>query len=123
MTALSRRSALLFVAAAPAIVRFGSLMPVKAFIEPAPWPPVGSILYWTNERLPDGFIPCDGRLLTKYANKRLFDVIGHRYGAVDDKTFQIPDMYGALGTVSPGSDKIFPAGEERKPLIPIIRAA
>jgi len=60
--------------AAPSIVRVSSLMPVKAFVE-----------------APLGWLPCDGRFVSKEIYSELFKAIGYNFGRRDpDGAFAVP---------------------------------
>ena len=58
--------------------------------------PIGSVLAYPadSSALPDGFLVCDGRELSKQAYPELFDILGVRYGGRGD-SFRLPD-YGGL---------------------------
>ena len=53
--------------------------------------PVGTVLTFACEQLPDGWFPCDGRRLNKQEYKELYEAIGDRFGA-DTTRFRIPDL-------------------------------
>jgi len=61
--------------------------------------PAGTILPVTNDYLPPGWLPCDGRLVSVRDFPALYAAIGQRYG-VDDRThrFRLPDMRGGYVT-------------------------
>ncbi|SSZ40953.1 Phage Tail Collar Domain [Bartonella grahamii] len=47
------------------------------------------------ERLPDGWLPCDGRAYSRYVYWDLFCVIGTTWGEGDGvTTFNVPDFRG-----------------------------
>jgi hypothetical protein len=98
---LSRRSflsglGLLF--AAPALVRFQSLMSVKKvpFVSPI-IRPTGMVFPLAGD-IPEGFLPCDGRLLLRSKYPKLFSAIAEDHSMnfinrpPDDRAFfEIPD--------------------------------
>lgn len=61
---------------------------------------IGSIMLWTNNRIPDGWKVCDGTILQVAQNQALFAVIGAKYGGDGRTTFALPDLRGrtAVGT-------------------------
>jgi microcystin-dependent protein len=57
--------------------------------------PVGTIIMHAANTAPDGYIECDGSVLSRTMYKRLFETIGVTFGAGDGSTtFKIPDMRG-----------------------------
>lgn len=61
---------------------------------------VGSILPYTGSTVPDGFLECDGRAISRSDYSDLFEVIGTTFGAGDGSTtFNLPNLSGkvALG--------------------------
>lgn len=55
--------------------------------------PVGTILMWANaDSLPDGYMLCDGRTLTKYDYPELAKVLSEFLD--DNNTFTLPDLRG-----------------------------
>ena len=64
--------------------------------------PVGSIVLYTNEVVPEGWLRCDGSILSKTAYSNLYNVIKGRFGAETPTTFTIPDMRGQVpGGITP----------------------
>ncbi len=58
--------------------------------------PAGEIkTFAANINVP-GFIPCDGRSLSRAAYPRLFSAIGTLYGSVDANSFNVPDYRGVF---------------------------
>lgn len=55
--------------------------------------PIGSILEWTTETCPDGFLELKGDSLSVVSYPRLFEVFGYKYGGSGD-TFYLPDCRG-----------------------------
>lgn len=56
--------------------------------------PAGEVCMFATGVMPSGFIPCDGRSLSRAAYPRLFTVLGTLYGAVDASSFNVPDFRG-----------------------------
>ena len=57
--------------------------------------PVGVIYPFggSNEKVPDGYLPCDGRAVSRTQYSALFNVIGTSFGNGDEiNTFNVPDM-------------------------------
>ena len=52
----------------------------------------------TNNFAPEGFIPCDGRLLNIADYQALYSVIGSYYGGDGSTTFAVPDLRGRSAT-------------------------
>ena len=46
--------------------------------------------------LPSGWLPCDGRSLSRTTYSDLFTVLSTTYGNVDDDTFNLPDLSGRV---------------------------
>jgi microcystin-dependent protein len=60
-------------------------------------PPVGSIMAYTMNISPDGWLICDGALLNKFVYSGLFGVIGNTFGgAFSDLSFNLPNYCGAF---------------------------
>ena len=65
--------------------------------------PIGSMIPYSSEVIPNGFLPCDGSEVSRTEYKDLFAVIGITYGEGDgETTFNLPDK---RGRVSVGLDK------------------
>lgn len=71
--------------------------------------PVGIIYPFggSNEKVPDGYLPCDGRAVSRTQYSALFNVIGTSFGNGDGtNTFNVPDMRESvpvgIGTRSSG---------------------
>ena len=55
--------------------------------------PVGGIVWLALDTVPDGFLLCDGALVSRSSYSRLFAVIGTKWGAGNGSTtFALPDM-------------------------------
>lgn len=76
--------------------------------------PIGSIMAFAGETLPDGWLWCDGDVISRTTYADLFAVIGESYGVGDGSTtFELPDgrggtMVGAGQWLGGGTD--FPIG-------------
>jgi len=53
--------------------------------------PVGTVISYTNETLPSGWLKCDGTELLRSGYPDLFAVLGTKYGG-SVTTFKLPDM-------------------------------
>lgn len=59
--------------------------------------PIGSMIPYSSEVIPNGFLPCDGSEVSRTEYKDLFAVIGITYGAGDgETTFNLPDKRGRV---------------------------
>lgn len=57
--------------------------------------PTGLILYLAVEDIPDGYLLCDGSIVSRSTYSNLYAVLGTKYGAGDGTTtFSIPDLIG-----------------------------
>ena len=57
--------------------------------------PIGSIIPWSSQVIPNGWIECNGQYLNRIDFPELFDKIGEQYNAGDGvETFGIPDLRG-----------------------------
>lgn len=56
--------------------------------------PIGTIQAFAFDRVPDGWMLCDGRTLSQGDYPHLFDVIGYTFGKSSSNDFQIPDLRG-----------------------------
>lgn len=55
--------------------------------------PPGSVFAFAGVKIPDGFLPCDGRALSKLKFSALYDALGSTYGS-DGGNFNIPNYTG-----------------------------
>lgn len=55
--------------------------------------PVGAIFAFPSEKIPQGFLPCEGQELSCSQYPLLFDLIGNTFGG-KGKTFCLPDLQG-----------------------------
>lgn len=56
--------------------------------------PVGSIIAWSTETPPTGYLECDGASLDRTTYAALFAVISTMYGTADGTHFNLPDYRG-----------------------------
>lgn len=55
--------------------------------------PVGGILWYAKDGIPNGYLKCDGSVISRVDYKRLFDVIGIAFGTGNGSTtFSLPDL-------------------------------
>ena len=59
-------------------------------------PIAGEIRLVASDRIPAGWVACDGQLLSIDEYRTLFDVIGNRYGGDGRRTFALPDLRGRV---------------------------
>lgn len=57
-------------------------------------PFLGEIRAFAFGRVPNGWLPCDGRLLQVQQNQALFALLYNRYGGDGKTTFALPDLRG-----------------------------
>lgn len=69
-------------------------------IEKTP-PEVGQIKVYTAENIPEGWLPCDGRMLRRHSYPKLYKVLGVQYGDGDgsNTAFNLPN----IAVPSPGN--------------------
>lgn len=62
-------------------------------IEKTP-PEVGQIMVYTGENIPEGWLPCDGRMLRRRSYSELYQVLGVKYGDGDgsNTAFNLPNI-------------------------------
>lgn len=59
--------------------------------------PVGSILPWSSNNIPTGWLECNGQIVNRTTYNLLFAVINTIYGAGDGiTTFAVPDLRGVV---------------------------
>ena len=57
--------------------------------------PIGSMMIWTTDTAPGGWLLCYGQAISRTFYVGLFNVIGETYGAGDSSsTFNLPDLRG-----------------------------
>ncbi len=54
---------------------------------------IGQIIPWASNRIPRGFFPCDGRILSVNQYSALYSIIGNTYGG-SGNSFALPDLRG-----------------------------
>lgn len=59
-------------------------------------PPPGAIVAYAGSSAPNGWVLCDGSLLSRSTYARLFAAIGTNYGAGDGTNFGVPDLRGRI---------------------------
>ena len=66
---------------------------VAGDIEKTP-PKLGQIMTYDGDKIPSGFLPCDGRMLRRKNHPKLFKVIKTKYGDADgsNTAFNLPLM-------------------------------
>ena len=57
-------------------------------------PEVGQIKAYTVEDIPEGWLPCDGRMLRRHSYPELYKVLGVKYGDGDgsNTAFNLPNI-------------------------------
>ncbi len=77
-------------------------------------PFIGQIAPFPYDFTPDGWMECDGRMLPIHGYRRLFEVLGTKFGGDGDTGFAIPDLRGRVivGAALPsaGGDAPEPTG-------------
>lgn len=71
--------------------------------------PVGTVIDKAGDTVPDGWVPCDGRALSRAKHLALFAEIGTDFGAGDGSTtFNVPDCQGRfrLGKAASGTGSV-----------------
>jgi hypothetical protein len=78
---------------------------------------VGTVLIYAGDKVPDGFLLCDGREVPRGRYSDLYKAIGEKYGEGDGvTTFNLPDMNaldaeGSVGALAEGAaEDVFTAG-------------
>jgi hypothetical protein len=70
-------------------------VPYAQFSGASASPPVGTIVAWLADELPDGWRICNGDYLSTAEYPRLYQVLGTKYGGGAD-TFRLPDLRGTF---------------------------
>ena len=74
---------------------------------------IGSIIPYTGNTVPDGFLVCDGSAISRNDYSDLFDVIGTAYGVGDGSTtFNIPNLSGKVAVGASQSYSLGSTGGE-----------
>src|SRR5690554_5988507 len=55
-------------------------------------PYIGEVRVFPGESVPDGWLPCDGQVLSSKEYPELFAVLGKRYGGNQGTEFCLPDL-------------------------------
>ena len=67
--------------------------------------PVGSMLDWSTNTAPNGWLICDGAAVSRSTYNDLFGVIGTTFGSGDgSSTFNLPDFKGKVSVVRDSED-------------------
>lgn len=74
---------------------------------------IGSIIPYTGNTVPDGFLVCDGSAISRSDYSSLFDVIGTTYGVGDGfTTFNLPNLSGKVAVGASQSYSLGSTGGE-----------
>jgi len=76
---------------------------------------LGEIRAFAFDLVPDGWAPCDGRLLQVHEYPQLYSLLGTTFGGTGTTTFGIPDLRGRT-VVSDPKGRGTKVGWERVPL-------
>ena len=70
--------------------------------------PIGSIMSYTSDTAPNGWLNCDGSAVSRTEYSKLFSIIGVTYGAGNGTTtFNLPNIKGKVLVGKDGSDSDF----------------
>lgn len=58
--------------------------------------PIGAILPFSSDTIPNGWLLCDGRIVEQADYPELFEVIGTTYGYYSRTDFKLPDLRGRV---------------------------
>ena len=74
---------------------------------------LGQIEVFASERIPDGWVPCDGRILSIAQNASLFSLLGTTFGGDGFNTFALPDLRSRtpIGQTETAGRTAYPVGE------------
>jgi microcystin-dependent protein len=61
-------------------------------------PILGSIILFTGNFAPQGWMTCEGQTISIMQNQALYSIIGTTYGGDGIQTFKLPDLRGAFPT-------------------------
>ena len=56
----------------------------------------GEIGLFPSDKIPAGWLPCDGQILPVAENQALFSLLGATYGGDGRTTFALPDLRGRV---------------------------
>jgi len=77
-------------------------------------PYLGEIRLFSFSKIPQGWLPCDGRTLTIQQNPALYSLLGTQYGGDGRVNFALPDLRGRVpADVNPrdATQNFFPQGK------------
>ncbi|WP_249664239.1 phage tail protein, partial [Lysinibacillus sp. D4B1_S16] len=57
---------------------------------------LGEVRLFSFDKIPQNWLPCDGRLLQIRQPTALYSLIGNRYGGDGKTTFALPDLQGRV---------------------------
>ncbi|MEO1712234.1 MAG: tail fiber protein [Bacteroidota bacterium] len=57
---------------------------------------LGQIIPWPSLEIPDGWMACEGQIISINQNTALFSLLGTIYGGDGRTTFQLPDLRGRM---------------------------
>lgn len=55
---------------------------------------IGEIRAFAYDRVPEGWLPCEGQDLAIAQNQALYSLIGNKFGNANSTTFKLPDLRG-----------------------------
>lgn len=64
---------------------------------------IGQVCFFAFQRPPQGWLPCDGRLLPIMQYQALFSLLGTAYGGDGRTNFGLPDLRGRVPVTPTGS--------------------
>jgi microcystin-dependent protein len=73
-------------------------------------PIMGTIILFTGNFAPRGWLTCEGQLLSIAQNTALFSILGTTYGGDGVQTFKLPDLRGAFATQCTNINSAHPGG-------------
>lgn len=76
-------------------------------------PYIGTVMMWSAALIPHGWLPCDGRLLSKDENKALFSLLGFNFGGDGVSRFAIPDYRAQVPVGVHPSENDYAVGTRR----------
>jgi microcystin-dependent protein len=62
---------------------------------------IGSVALFAFNYVPEGWLPCDGRLLPAQTYPALYSLLGNEYGGEEGVNFALPDMAPVPSTNGP----------------------
>ena len=80
--------------------------------------PVGTVVAFAGDTVPEGYLACDGSIVSRVKYDTLFRAIGETYGAGDGSTtFQLPDLRGRMIQGVGPSDALGSTGGSRDAVV------